>query len=131
MSHSKEECVFIIECYFEFKSYKRVDYKFHLKFSSTDVSNKSTIICLINQFHDTGSVHDLSLLTTSILDEVSQRLTHSLRKYLGKLSSQVGLSTITIFRATKRLNLHVYHISFIYELLQTNWKMFTVLSLVS
>ena len=93
-----------------------------MKFPQSAVPNKSTISRLIDKFRDTGSVQGRkrpgrpSLLTAEVLDDVSQRLTHSPRKYLRKLSSQVGLSPATVFRATKKLKFHADRIGVVHEL---------------
>ena len=99
-----------------------------MEFPQSAVPNKSTISRLIDKFRDTGSVQDRkspgrsSLLTAEVFDDVFQRLTRSSRKSLRKLSSQVGLSPATVFRATKKLKFHAYRIDVVHELKNQTMK---------
>ena len=87
--------------------------KFRVKFPGGPVPNPSTIRRQAKRFKETGSVKNRKvnrrrhLLTEETLDEIGERLEHTLQKSLKRLSQETGVSVSSVQRATKLLNLHI------------------------
>jgi hypothetical protein len=121
MSFSQVQRVFIVEHYLSSCSYLTCQNDFRNTFPDSAVPNKSTIFHLVNCFHDKESVQDRncssrpSVLSDNSLDNIHQTLLCSPRESLRKLSLQSGLSYRSIYKATKILKLHPYHVDVMNE----------------
>ena len=75
--------------------------------------NPSTIRRQAKRFKETGSIKDRKVnrrrhvLTEQTLDEIGERLEHTLQKSLKCLSQETGVSVSSVQRATKLLKLHI------------------------
>ena len=75
--------------------------------------NPSTIRSQAKQFKETGSVKNRKvnrryyLHTEETLDEIGDRLEHTLQKSLKHLLQETGVSVSSVQRATKLLKLHI------------------------
>ena len=82
------------------------------------MSNPSTIMRQAKRFTETGSVKNRKVnrrchvLTEETLDEIGERLEHTLQKSLKRSSQETGVSMSSVQRATKllKLDLHVVNI---------------------
>ena len=75
--------------------------------------NPITIRRQAKRFKETGSVKNRKVnrrrhvLTEEALDEIDERLEHTLQKSLKRLSQETGVSVSSVQRATKFLKLHI------------------------
>ena len=87
--------------------------KFRVKFPGGPVPNPSTIRREAKRLKETGSVKNRKVnlrrhvLTEETLDEIGERLEHTLQKFLKGLSQETGVSVSSVQRATKLLKLHI------------------------
>ena len=78
--------------------------------------NPSTIRRQNKRFKETGSVKNRKVkcrrhvLTEETLDEIGERLKHTLQKSLKYLSQETGVSVSSVQKATKLLKLHTVRI---------------------
>ena len=78
--------------------------------------NPSTIRRQAKIFNETGSVKNRKVnrrrhvLTEETLDEIGERLEHTLQKFLKPLSQETGVSVSSVQRATKFLKIHTVRI---------------------
>ena len=88
--------------------------KFRVKFPGGPVPNPSTIRRQAKIFKETGSVKNRKVnrrrhvLTGGTLDEIGERLEHTLKKSLKRLSQETGVSVSSVQRATTLLKLHIH-----------------------
>ena len=108
------ECVYIHNTYMKSrKSCSQTRRKFRVKFPGRPVPNPSTIRRQAKRFKETGSVKNRKVkrrrhvLTEETLDEIGERLEHTLQKSLKRLSQDTGVSVSSLQRATKLLKLHI------------------------
>ena len=75
--------------------------------------NPSTIRRQAKRFKDRGSIKNRKVnrrrhvLTEETLDEICERLEHTLQKSLKRLSQETRVSVSSVQRATKLLKLHI------------------------
>ena len=87
--------------------------KFRVKFPGGPVPNPSTIRRQAKQFKETGYVKNRKVnrqrqvLTEETLDEIGDRLEHTLQKFLKRLLQETGVSVSSVRRATKLLKLRI------------------------
>ena len=85
-----------------------------MKFPGGRVPNPNTIRGLAKRFKETGSVKNRKvnrrrhILTEETLDEIGERLGHTLQKSLKRLSQETRVSVSSEQRAKKLLKLHGY-----------------------
>jgi hypothetical protein len=106
MVFSQDQHVFILEHYFSTRSYAECQNAFRNSFPDSVVPNKSTIQCLVERFHETGSIGEKhhsghrSVLSNDSLEDIWAHLLQSPRKSLRKLSQQTaGMTYGSIQRA--------------------------------
>jgi hypothetical protein len=114
--------VFTDKHYLASRSYLTYQNEFRDTFQNSPVPNKSTISCLVNSFHDTGSVQGrnrsgrASVLSDNSLNDIHQTLLHSPGKSVRKFSLQSGLSYRSVHKATKILKLHPFCVQIMHQL---------------
>ena len=87
--------------------------KFRVKFPGRPVPNPSTIRRQARRLKETGSVKNRKVnrrrhvLREETLDEIGERLEHTHRKSLKRLSQETRVSVSFVQRATKLLKLHI------------------------
>ena len=87
--------------------------KFQIKFLGGPVPNPSTIRRQAKRFKETGYVKNRKVnsrrhvLTEETLDEIGERLEHTLQKSLKRLSQETGVFVSSVQRATKLLKVHI------------------------
>ena len=108
-------CIFIIRTVYESrKSCSETLRKFRVKFPEGPVPNPSTIRRQAKIFKETGSVKNKKVnrrcrvLKEEILDEIGERLEHTLQKSLKRSPQVTGVSLSSVQRATKLLKLHIH-----------------------
>ena len=95
------------------KSCSETRRKFRIKFPGGPVPNPGTIRRLATRFQETGSVKNRQVnrrrhvLTEQTIDEIGERLEHTLQKSLKRLSQETGVSVSSIQRAITLLKLHI------------------------
>ena len=95
------------------KSCSETRRKFLVKFPGGPVSNPSTIRRLAKIFKETGSIKNRKVyrrrhvLTKETLDQIGERLEHTLQKSLKRLLQETGVSVSSVQRATKLLKLRI------------------------
>ena len=95
------------------KSCSETRRKFRVKFPGRPVPNPSTIRRQAKRFKETGSVKNRKVnrrrhvRTEETLDEIGERLEHTLQKSLKRLSQETGVSVASVQIATKLLRLHI------------------------
>ena len=95
------------------KSCSETRLKFRVKFPGRPVPNPSTIRRQAKRFKETGSLKNRKVncrrhvLTEETLDEIGERLEHTLQKSLKCLSQETGVSVSSLQRTTKSLKLHI------------------------
>ena len=98
------------------KSCSETRRKFRVKFPGRHVHNPSTIGRQAKRFKETGSVNNRKVnrrhhvLAEETLDEIGERLEHTLQKSLKRLSQETGVSVSSVQRATKLLKLHILYV---------------------
>ena len=91
-------------------------HKFRVKFPGGPVPNPSTIRRQAKRFKETGYVKNrkvncrCQVLTEETLDEIGDRLEHTLQKSLKRLLQKTGVSVSSVKRATKLLKLRIVNI---------------------
>ena len=87
--------------------------KFRMKFPGGPVPNPGTIRRQAKRFKEKGSVKNRKVnsqrhvLTEETLDEIGERLEHTLQKSLKRSPQETGVSVSSVQRATKLLKLHI------------------------
>ena len=87
--------------------------KFRVKFPGGPVPNPGTIRRQAKRLKKTGYVknrkvnHRRKVLTEETLDEIGDRLEHTLQKSLKRLLQETGVSVSSVQRTTKLLKLHI------------------------
>ena len=77
----------------------------------------STITRQAKRFKETGYVKNRKVnrrrqvLTEETLDEIGDRLEHTLQKSLKRLLQETGVSVSSVQRATKLLKLHIHNVN--------------------
>ena len=105
------------------KSSSETRCKFRVRIPGGPVPNPSTIRRQAKRFKEAGSVkirkvnRRRHVLTEETLDEIGERIEHTLQKSLKRLSQETGVSVSSIQRTTKLLKLHI-HIVNIYMFAQ-------------
>ena len=104
---SLRELVYIHNTYMKSrKSCSETQRKFRVKFPGGPVPNPSTIRRQAKIFKETGSVKNRKVnrrrhvLTEETLDEIDERLEHTTKKSLKRLSQESGVSVSSVQRAT-------------------------------
>ena len=88
--------------------------KFRVKFPGGPVPNPSTIRRQTKRFKETGPIKNRKVnrirqvLTEETLDEIGDRLEHTLQKSLKRLLQETGVSVSSVQRATKLLKLRIH-----------------------
>ena len=96
------------------KSCSETRCKFLVKFPGRPVPNPSTIRRQAKRLKETGSIKNRKVnrrchvLTEETLDEIGERLEHTLQKSLKRLSQETRVSESSVQRATKLLKLHIH-----------------------
>ena len=111
---SLRERVYIHNTYMKSrKSCSEARRKFRVKFPGRPVPNPSTVRGLAKRFKGTGCVKNRNVnpqrhvLKEETLDDIGERLEHTLQKSLKHLSQETGVSVSSVLRATKSLKLHI------------------------
>lgn len=129
--------IYLLECYFRtgrltgddrwIYSYEDCARQFANQYPHYGQPSKSTINSLIRRYRDSGSVKDkkrpgrVARLTEGILENIRDRVNHSPKKSLRRLSAETGLPLTTCHRAVrKKLKLYPYKISCLQELKGTD-----------
>ena len=87
--------------------------KFRVTFPGEPVPNPSTIRRQAKRFKETGYVKNIKVnrlrqvLTEETIDEIGDRLEHTLQKSLKCLLQETGVSVSSVQRATKLLKLRI------------------------
>ena len=112
---SLRERVFILNMYMKSrKSCSETRSIFRVKFPGRPVPNPSTIRRQAKRFKETGYVKNRKvnrqrkvLTVQETLDEIGDRLEHTLQKSLKRLLQETGVPVSSVQRATKLLKLHI------------------------
>ena len=114
---------FLLEAYFEFKSYERCVERWRDLFPNDPAPVKSVVDDLGRRFRDTGSIEDRrrsgrpKLITQDFIHDVQERMARWPRKSVRRLSQQVGVSIGATHKALKLAKLHPYRVKVVQELL--------------
>lgn len=114
--------LFILEEYLSSRSYAKTIDKFKLKYADHPAPNKTSIFRLVKKFRTEFTLKDAerkprpSVLTPENLEKVRTKFQQNRSVSLRKASAQLGLSRMSIQRATKKLNLKPYRVTIHQEL---------------